>query len=127
MNQTTEKYIERCYLALYWTLERIFRQSKAPKSPHPFSLCNLLSDMCPFTFKTGLSADPGVYFEYKEILCKLISDGEGETPLNGYCAGRSFIQMYITEFEYELEDTLLAFSLEDYSCAYEKLSLENTP
>ena len=60
-----KNYFERCYIAFYWTLEHIFRQSKVPVSPHPFSLCDLLSDMCPFTFATGMSADPAAYADYE--------------------------------------------------------------
>lgn len=118
-------YFERCYIAFYWTLEHIFKQSKQPIAPHPFSLCDLLSDMCPFTFATGISADPAAYYDYEKILKKLAATPEDESVLNGYCAGREFIQMYMTEYEYELEDTIQGFSLEDYTFAYEKTGEEN--
>lgn len=119
-------YYERCYIAFYWTLEHIFLQSQKPVSPHPFSLCDLLSDMCPFTFSTGISADPAAYFDYENILKSKISSADDETVLNGYVAGREFMQLYMTEYEYELDDAVNKFSLNDYSFAYEKVNTENT-
>ena len=119
-------YYERCYIAFYWTLEHIFRQTKVPVSPHPFSLCDLLSDMCPFTFATGMSADPAAYADYENILKRKTLAKEDETALNGYVAGREYMQMYMTEYEYELEDTIKNFSLDDYSLAYEKVGVEGT-
>lgn len=113
-------YCERCYIAFYWTLAHIFELSKHPVAPHPFSLCDLLSNMCPFTFATGMSADPAVYCEYEEILKRIISGGEDETPVSGYRAGREFLQMYMDEFDYELEETLQAFGLDEYAFAYER-------
>lgn len=118
-------YYERCYIAFYWTLEHIFRQSKAPISPHPFSLCDLLSDMCPFTFATGMSADPASYYDYENILKSKIASTEDETALNGYIAGREFMQMYLTEYEYALDDAVKKFSLDDYTVAYGKAKSEN--
>lgn len=119
-------YYERCYIAFYWTLEHIFLQSKDPVSPHPFSLCDLLSDMCPFTFATGISADPAAYFDYEKILKNIVTVPEDETTLNGYVAGREYLQMYMTEYEYELEWAIKKFSLDDFSFAYEKVSAEST-
>lgn len=113
-------YCQRCYIAFYWTLEHIFRQSGAPVSPHPFSLCDLLGDMCPFTFSTGMSADPAAYADYESLLKGRLRTGEDETVQNGYAAGGEFMQMYMTEYGYELEEAVKHFSLEDYSLAYEK-------
>ena len=118
-------YYERCFVAFYWTLNNIFRQSKKPIAPHPFSLCDLLSDMCPFTFATGVSADPAAYYDYEKILKSRVTAEEDATLLNGYTAGREFLQMYMTEYEYELGDTIEKFSLDDYSIAYEKLKQQN--
>lgn len=118
-------YYERCYIALYWTLEHIFLQSKEPNSPHPFSLCDLLSNMCPFTFATGMSADPAAYFDYEKILKSMIATTEDETALNGYVAGREYMQIYMMEYEYELEDAIKNFSLDDFSSAYEKVTAES--
>ena len=118
-------YSERCYIAFYWTLEHIFKKSNLPISPHPFSLCDLLSDMCPFTFSTGMSADPAAYADYEDLLKTKLRGEEDETILNGYFAGREYIQMYMTEYEYELEDVFNGFSLEDYSFAYEKANKED--
>ena len=101
-------------------------QTKQPIAPHPFSLCDLLSDMCPFTFATGMSADPAAFFDYEEILKKRITSQEDESVLNGYCAGREFLQMYMTEYEYELEETIQAFSLDDYTFAHQKAYKDNT-
>lgn len=119
-------YYERCYIAFYWTLEHIFLQSQKPVSPHPFSLCDLLSDMCPFTFATGMSADPAAYFDYEKILTSKITTAGDETALNGYVAGREYMQLYMTEYEYELEGAIQEFSLDDYSLAYEKANAEST-
>lgn len=119
-------YYERCYIAFYWTLEHIFLQSKKPVSPHPFSLCDLLSDMCPFTFASGVSADPAAYADYENLLKRKTTAKEDETVLNGYIAGREYMQMYMTEYEYELEDAVKNFSLDDYSLAYEKAGVEST-
>ena len=119
-------YYERCYIAFYWTLENIFKKSKSPIAPHPFSLCDLLSDMCPFTFVTGMSADPAAYFDYEKLLKNKIMAPEDETVLKGYAAGREFIQMYMTEYEYALEDVLKSFSMNDFSLAYEKAATEST-
>lgn len=118
-------YFVRCYIAFYWTLEHIFRQSKAPISPHPFSLCDLLSDMCPFTFETGMSADPAAYVDYENILKHKITTAEDETALNGYAAGREYMQMYMVEYEYELDNAIKKFSLDDYSLAYEKTNAQS--
>lgn len=118
-------YYERCFVAFYWTINNIFRQSKKPIAPHPFSLCDLLSDMCPFTFATGVSADPAAYYDYEKILKSRVTPEEDATLLNGYTAGREFLQMYMTEYEYELGDTIEKFSLDDYSNAYEKLEQQN--
>lgn len=111
---------ERCYLAFYWTLEHIFKRTKQPVAPHPFSLCDLLSDMCPFTFGTGMSADPAAFFDYEKILRKIVTGQGMETIFHGYLAGREFMQMYMDAYEYELETAIQAFSLEDYTFAYEK-------
>ena len=119
-------YYERCYIAFYWTLEHIFLQSKKPVSPHPFSLCDLLSDMCPFTFASGVSADPAAYADYENLLKPKTTAKGDETVLNGYIAGREYMQMYMTEYEYELEDAVKNFSLDDYSLAYEKAGVEGT-
>lgn len=119
-------YYERCYIAFYWTLEHIFRQSKTPVSPHPFSLCDLLSDMCPFTFATGMSADPAAYVDYENILKRKITTVEDETVLNGYVAGWEYLQMYMEEYEYELEGVIQEFSLDDYSFAYENVNADST-
>mgnify|MGYP003425312798 CR=1 FL=1 len=119
-------YYERCYIAFYWTLEHIFRQSDAPTSPHPFSLCDLLSDMCPFTFSTGMSADPAAYADYEDLLKSKIRSEDDETVLNGYAAGREYMQMYMAEYEYELEYAVENYSLDDYALAYEKANAENT-
>lgn len=121
-----KNYYERCYIAFYWTLEHILRQSKEPISPHPFSLCDLLSDMCPFTFATGMSADPAAYFDYENILKSRITTTEDETVLNGYIAGQEYMQMYVTEYEYELKSAIQKFSLDDYALAYEKANAEST-
>ena len=116
-------YCEQCYIAFYWTLEHILKQSEEPVSPHPFSLCDLLSNMCPFTFATGMSADPSAYYDYEQILKEIVSS-EDSSPLSGYQAGRDFLQMYMAEYEYELEDVISAFSLEDYTFAYKKAKEE---
>ena len=117
-------YYERCYIAFYWTLEHLFLQSKASIAPHPFSLCDLLSNMCPFTFDTGMSADPADYFDYETILKRIVVESSEENVSNGYRAGCEFLQMYMTEYEYELGDTLSKFSLEDFSLAYEEAKEE---
>lgn len=113
-------YFERCYIAFYWTLEYMFKRSKQPVAPHPFSLCDLLSDMCPFTFTEGMSADPAVYCDYEKILKEKVTIQKEESAFVGYCAAREFVQMYMAEYGYELEDTIRAFSLEEYTFAYEK-------
>lgn len=118
-------YHERCYIAFYHTLNNIFKQSKKPIAPHPFSLCDLLSDMCPFTFTTGMSADPAAYFDYETILKSLTVNPENKTVANGYTAGQKFLQMYMTEYEYELEETIENFLLDNYTLAYEKVSAES--
>lgn len=120
-------YYERCYIAFYWTLEHIFMQTKQPVAPHPFSLCDLLSDMCPFTFETGMSADPAAFYDYEKILKKIVASQEMESVFDGYRAGREFMQMYMAEYEYALEDVLPAFSLEDYTFAYDKAGERNHP
>lgn len=117
-------YYERCYIAFYWTLEHIFKQLKQPVAPHPFSLCDLLSDMCPFTFSVGMSADPASFYDYEKILEKSVTNQEDESIQNGYCAGKEFIRMYMTEYEYELGDVMQMFSLDDYTFAYEKVGEE---
>lgn len=119
-------YYERCCIAFYWTLEHIFLQSKAVVAPHPFSLCDLLSNMCPFTFAAGMSADPAAYFDYEDILKNLISESKEETVLNGYAAGREYLQMYMTEYEYDLEAAIEKFSLDAFSLAYEKANTYTT-
>ena len=119
-------YFERCYIAFYWTLEHIFRRSKEPIAPHPFSLCDLLSNMCPFTFETGMSADPAAYFEYEQIL-KALAERQGEdSAWNGYRAGCEFLQKYMNEYGYELEEPIRVFSPEEYSFAYDKTSIDVT-
>ena len=64
--------------------------------------------------------------DYENILKYKISTKEDETVLNGYVAGREYMQMYMTEYEYELEDAIKNFSLDDYSLAYEKANTEGT-
>jgi len=118
-------YYERCYIAFYWTLEHILLQSKEPIAPQPFSLCDLLSDMCPFTFVEDMSADPACFCEYERILKSKTGIQEDETVMNGYGAGCDFLQMYMTEYEYELEETIQRFSLEDFTSAYEKAKAED--
>lgn len=120
-----KNYYERCYLAFYWTLEHIFKRTKQPVAPHPFSLCDLLSDMCPFTFGTGMSADPAAFYDYEKILRKIVTGQGMETIFHGYLAGREFMQMYMDAYEYELETAIQAFSLEDYTFAYEKAGERN--
>jgi len=122
MNRT---YFEKSYIAFYWTLEHIFKQSQQPIAPHPFSLCDLLSNMCPFTFSNGMSADPAVYSEYKDILFRIFSEDGVEDPRHGYHAGREFIQMYMEQYDYALEDVVLLFSYEDYSAVYERICIED--
>jgi hypothetical protein len=82
--------------------------------------------MCPFTFATGMSADPALYYDYEQIL-KEIAASEDLSPLSGYHAGQRFLQMYMTEFEYELKNAISAFSLEDYTFAYKKANEETAP
>lgn len=65
-----------------------------------------------------MSADPAAYADYENILKRKVMTKEDKTVLNGYVAGREYIQMYITEYEYELEDAAKNFSLDDYSFAY---------
>lgn len=115
---------KRCYIAFYWTLEHIFKQTGQPVAPHPFSLCDLLSDMCPFTFATGVSADPADFCDYETILQKGMEGQEDEPVRSGYRAGRAFLQMYMDEYGYELEEALAAFSLDEYTFAYEKAGEE---
>lgn len=111
-------YYEQSYIAFYWTLEHIFKQTKQPIAPHPFSLCDLLSDMCPFTFTTGQSADPAAFYDYEKLLKRKVTTQEDESLLNGYCAAREFLQLYMREYEYDLKDAIQRFSLEDYTFAY---------
>jgi len=118
---TKEQYIQRAYLSFYWTLYHIFEQGNQPAAPHPFSLCDLLSNMCPYTFAENYSADPAVYAEYEEILLKKTSTAGTQTILHGYQSGREFIQIYMDEYEYDLAQTLEEFSLEDYTFAFEHL------
>ena len=118
-------YYVKCYIAFYYTLHNIFKKSKKPIAPHPFSLCDLLSDMCPFTFTTGMSADPAAYFDYETILKSLNPDIENETADSGYAAGQKFLQMYAEEYEYELQETIENFIFDDYALAYEKVSVES--
>ena len=117
-------YFEKCYIAFYWTLEHIFKQSKKPVSPHPFSMCDLLSDMCPFTFETGISADPAAYYDYEEILKEVITESDEESVFSGYLAGKKYLQKYMEEYEYELDDIIPLFLLEAYSFAYDKAGEE---
>ena len=119
------KYYERCYIAFYQALDNIFEKSKKPLVPHPFSLCDLLSNMCPFTFATGMSADPAAYFDYERILKSKVGSAGCKTVANGYAAGQEFLKMYMAEYEYELEETLAKFSLDDYAVAYENIRLES--
>ena len=73
-----------------------------------------------------MSADPAAYADYENILKRKTTTKENETVLNGYVAGREYMQMYMTEYEYELEDAVKKFSLDDYSLAYEKAGIEGT-
>ena len=123
MNLSREQYVKKAYLSFYWTLHNIFKQAKQPIAPHPFSLCDLLSNMCPCTFQNDLSADPAVYYEYEEILQNLLSTDNTPSILLAYQAGREFIQMYMDEYAYDLELALQAFSLEDYSAAFGHLDI----
>ena len=125
MNLSNEQYTQTAYLSFYWTLHHIFEESHQPVAPHPFSLCDLLSNMCPCTFQNNLSADPAVYCEYAEVLQNLLSADNTPSILLGYQAGREFIQLYMDEYEYDLEKTLQAFSLEDYTYAFEKRMTNN--
>lgn len=73
-----------------------------------------------------MSADPAVYYDYKTILEEIAAASAEESVGNGYRAGMEFLQMYRSEYEYELEETIQAFSLEVYTSAYEKVRDENT-
>lgn len=117
-------FYENCYIAFYWTLEYIFKCSKQPIAPHPFSLCDLLSNMCPFTFSVGMSADPAAFYDYERFLKKRIAETGEESAQNGYGAGKDFLHFYMYEYGYDLSAVMADFSEENYTFAYEKAIAE---
>lgn len=116
----TLRQSDRCYQAFYWTLRHILEQSAEAVSPQPFSLCDLLSNMSPYTFRDGGSADPAAYEAYQTLL----QAETAQAPLCGYLAGTAFLRMYMDEYGYQLEDTLRAFTAEDYAFAFESLTAD---
>lgn len=72
-----------------------------------------------------MSADPAAFYDYEKILRKIVTGQGMETIFHGYLAGREFMQMYMDAYEYELETAIQAFSLEDYTFAYEKAGERN--
>lgn len=117
MSVNREMLIRQMFGSFYWTLHHICEELEMSDEFGPMSLKGLLSDMCPYTFADGESADPACYAEYKEMFIK-----DPTEPEDGFGAAIRFLHTYQKDYGYELGNIEAVFRWEDYLFAYEFLS-----
>ena len=97
----------KAFMAMYELLDKIYWQKPDD------NLSVVLSDICPFTFKGSMSADPaawddfGEYYKEAEAVC----DSEFKT---GYDTAIRFLRVYEEEWGYPIPYAMEEFTTEKY-------------
>ncbi len=108
---------KQAFHALYWTLHEQWEKQKAE------GLTMILSDMCPYTFADGRSADPASWYDFcdcckeveKELETQDLKLSEVETAIR---CGTRYMRFFHDSFGYDLEDAIKDISFEKFKIAY---------
>ena len=109
---------KQAFHALYWTLDYQYSQTQS------FGLGEIASDMCPYTFKDGNSADPASWYDFcdccKEVEKELETEGIQLSALDTAirCSLR-YMRFFHDSFGYDLEEAIKDFPRDKYKIAFE--------
>lgn len=106
---------DRAFLATYYVLDEMYQRTPSD------SLAVIASDMNPFLFADGKSADPASYEDFVDC-CKEVEKRENceEDVQLAYRCGLAYMQFFNDSWGFPLEDEIQRFSFEDFKEAYEK-------
>ena len=109
---------KQAFHALYWTLNDQFSRNPS------LGLGEIASDMCPYTFKDGNSADPASWYDFcdccKEVERELEAQGlELSEVETAFRCGTRYMRFFHDSFGYDLEEAIKDLSFEKFKIAYE--------
>ena len=109
---------KQAFYALYWTLQAQWEKRKTE------GLTMILSDMCPYTFADGNSADPASWPEFcdccKEVEAELEAQGIELSALDTvFRCGTRYMRFFQDSFGYDLEDAIRKLSPDRFRIAFE--------
>ncbi len=108
-------YSNKSFLSLYNYLEKVFRSSSNE------SLCDLVSDMCPYLFDDRLSADTAAYEDYEKFLDECLKNSKEEDVKTAFAASMKYLEFYRDEFGFEIDEIIKSLSIEEYEEYFNKL------
>lgn len=97
----------KAFLAMFNLLDSIYSQ-------YPYNnLGVVLSDICPYTFKDSMTADPAAWDDFCEYYkeAEAVNDSEFKT---GYDTAIRFLRVYEDEWGYPIPYAMEAFTIEKY-------------
>lgn len=107
-------YTDKAYLALYNIIDRYYNEDKNDW------IASLASDMCPYTFEDGKSADPATYEDFTDCFNLCFAETKKEDVATGYAASIKFLEMYRDEFGFDIEKYIRSLTFELYKEEFEK-------
>lgn len=108
-------YTDRAYLSLYNIVDRYYEEEKNDW------IAIIASDMCPYTFADGKSADPATYGEFADFLKLCLDKSEKEDVETAYAASIKFLEMYRDDVEFDIDKYIKKLSFDVYKEAFEKV------
>ena len=103
----------KAFMAMYYLLDSVY--SRFPYN----NLGVVLSDICPFTFKDGMSADPAAWDDF----CEYYKEAEGAYSSEidvGYFTALRFLRVYEEEWDFPIPYAMEEFTSEKYREYYYK-------
>ena len=97
----------RAFLSMFYLLDSIY--SRCPDN----NLSVVLSDICPFTFKDSMSADPAAW----EDFCEYYEEAQGACSSEfeaAYNAAIRFLRVYEEEWGYPIPYAMEEFATDKY-------------
>ncbi len=104
----------RAFLAMYWFLHDLYSRC------HYSNLAVVLSDISPYTFKDGMSADPAAWLDF----CEFYDNAAGaySSEFNrAYYSVRQYLRLFDEEWGFPIPYVFEELTLEAYGKYYNEV------
>ena len=108
-----KSHCRKAFLAMFYLLDSIYSQ-------FPYNnLGVVLSDICPYTFKDSMSADPAAWQDFCEYYEEAKGTYSSEIEV-GYYTSIRFLRVYEEEWDYPIPYAMEEFTLSTYGEYYHR-------